>query len=220
MMEIIRYVLAALCAYMLGSMSVSIFISKSFLKNDVRGLGSGNAGATNMARVFGLRMGVVTLLVDMLKAALATLIGWLLAGEWGLCVAGVACILGHCFPVLHEFRGGKGVSVGAALLLIADWRVILVAAAFFALAAVLSKKVSLGSLAAAVTAFASAAFFGIGAPRLIMVSFAALMVVLRHRENIIRLIKGTEPDFKPGGTAKADKAKGAKLKSTKLKKEA
>ena len=197
-MIVLKYILTAVCAYFFGSVSVSILLSRSVMNADVRAHGSGNAGATNMARVFGLRMGAVTLAGDMLKAALAMLLGFALLGERGMCVAGALCLVGHCYPALHEFRGGKGVSVGTAVFLAADWRVLAVAVAFFALAALLSRKVSLGSLAAAVSGFAAAAYLALPLPRLLLVAFTMLLVILRHRENIIRLVRGTEPDFTLG----------------------
>lgn len=197
-MIILKYILTAVCAYFFGSVSVSILLSRSVMNADVRAHGSGNAGATNMARVFGLRMGAVTLAGDMLKAALAMLLGFALLGERGMCVAGALCLVGHCYPALHEFRGGKGVSVGTAVFLAADWRVLAVAVVFFALAALLSRKVSLGSLTAAVSGFAAAAYLALPLPRLLLVAFTMLLVILRHRENIIRLVRGTEPDFTLG----------------------
>lgn len=197
-MIVLKYILTAVCAYFLGSVSVSILLSRGIMNADVRAHGSGNAGATNMARVFGLRMGAVTLAGDMLKAAMAMLLGFALLGERGMCVAGALCLVGHCYPALHEFRGGKGVSVGTAVFLAADWRVLAVAVVFFALAAFLSRKVSLGSLAAAVSGFAAAAYLALPLPRLLLVAFTMLLVILRHRENIIRLVRGTEPDFTLG----------------------
>ena len=197
-MIVLKYILTAVCAYFLGSVSVSILLSRGIMNADVRAHGSGNAGATNMARVFGLRMGAVTLAGDMLKAALAMIFGFALLGERGMCVAGALCLVGHCYPALHEFRGGKGVSVGTAVFLAADWRVLAVAVVFFALAAFLSRKVSLGSLAAAVSGFAAAAYLALPLPRLLLVAFTMLLVILRHRENIIRLVRGTEPDFTLG----------------------
>ena len=209
-MIILKYILTAVCAYFLGSVSVSILLSRSVMNADVRAHGSGNAGATNMARVFGLRMGAVTLAGDMLKAALAMLLGFALLGERGMCVAGALCLVGHCYPALHEFRGGKGVSVGTAVFLAADWRVLAVAVVFFALAALLSRKVSLGSLAAAVSGFAAAAYLALPLPRLLLVAFTMLLVILRHRENIIRLVRGTEPDFTLGSAKRrrADESRG------------
>ena len=209
-MIILKYILTAVCAYFLGSVSVSILLSRGIMNADVRAHGSGNAGATNMARVFGLRMGAVTLAGDMLKAALAMLLGFALLGERGMCVAGALCLVGHCYPALHEFRGGKGVSVGTAVFLAADWRVLAVAVVFFALAALLSRKVSLGSLAAAVSGFAAAAYLALPLPRLLLVAFTMLLVILRHRENIIRLVRGTEPDFTLGSAKRrrADESRG------------
>lgn len=203
-MIVFKYIVALVCAYFLGSVSVSICISKNLMNADVRTQGSGNAGATNMARVFGLHMGLVTLAGDALKGAVSMLLGFLLLGENGMCAAGAACLLGHCYPALHEFRGGKGVSVGAMVFLMVDWRVIAVAVVFFALGAVLSRKVSLGSLLAAVSGFAAAAFFGLSMPRLLLCAFAMLLVVARHRENIVRLFKGTEPDFKLGSSKRRE----------------
>ena len=209
-MIILKYILTAVCAYFLGSVSVSILLSRGIMNADVRAHGSGNAGATNMARVFGLRMGAVTLAGDMLKAAMAMLLGFALLGERGMCVAGALCLVGHCYPALHEFRGGKGVSVGTAVFLAADWRVLAVAVVFFALAAFLSRKVSLGSLAAAVSGFAAAAYLALPLPRLLLVAFTMLLVILRHRENIIRLVRGTEPDFTLGSAKRrrADESRG------------
>lgn len=209
-MIILKYILTAVCAYFLGSVSVSILLSRGIMNADVRAHGSGNAGATNMARVFGLRMGAVTLAGDMLKAALAMIFGFALLGERGMCVAGALCLVGHCYPALHEFRGGKGVSVGTAVFLAADWRVLAVAVVFFALAAFLSRKVSLGSLAAAVSGFAAAAYLALPLPRLLLVAFTMLLVILRHRENIIRLVRGTEPDFTLGSAKRrrADESRG------------
>lgn len=205
-MIVLKYLFSTVCAYFLGSLSVAIFISRNVMKNDVRAQGSGNAGATNMARVFGLSLGILTLVGDMLKAALGMLLGWLLLGENGMCVCGAAALLGHCYPALHEFRGGKGVSVGAMVFLLIDWRVLAVAVVFFALFAVLSRKVSLGSLMAAVSGFATAAYLGLSLPRLLLAAGAMLLVVARHRENIIRLVKGTEPNFTLGSSKRKESA--------------
>lgn len=196
-MEIYKYILVAFAGYMLGSLSMSIVLSRTVLGEDVRRKGSGNAGATNMARVYGLKAGVLTLGGDVLKASLSMLIGWLLLGDVGLALGGIASLVGHCFPVYYNFRGGKGVSVGAAVALAIDWRVFLSVVLVFALAAFLSKKVSLGSVCAAVTISIASLIFQVSAARLILAVFGMLLVVFQHRENIKRLINGTEPDFKP-----------------------
>ena len=196
-MEIYKYILVASAGYLLGSLSMSIILSRAVLGEDVRRKGSGNAGATNMARVYGLKAGALTLGGDVLKASLSMLIGWLLLGDVGLALGGIASLVGHCFPVYYNFRGGKGVSVGAAVALAIDWRVFLSIVLVFALAAFLSKKVSLGSVCAAVAISITSLIFQVSRPNLIFAVFGMLLVVFQHRENIKRLINGTEPDFKP-----------------------
>lgn len=195
-MQIWKILLIAVLGYLLGSLSASIFLSRAALGGDVRGKGSGNAGATNMARVYGLGMGFVTLGCDMLKAVLATWLGLLLLGDAGLALGGVCCMLGHCFPVFHGFKGGKGISVGAALGLMIDWRVFLFIIAVFLLVAFLSKKVSLGSIAAAMGITVSSLLFGVSTPKLVLAVVAMCLAVFQHRGNIRRLLNGTEPDFK------------------------
>ena len=205
-MEKLYYVLIAAGSYLLGSVSLSIFMSTRVFGGDVRSRGSGNAGATNMARVYGMMAGVLTLAADMLKAFVTMLVGSVLAGDTGLAIGGVFCILGHCFPVLHGFKGGKGVSIGGALSLMIDWRVGLMVFGRFILFALLSKKVSLGSICGALACGIGSVIFAPSTPRMVLGIFAMLVVVIRHWENIGRLIKGTEPDFKPAKSrAKAEK---------------
>ncbi len=193
-MEILKYILIVVAGYLLGSVSFSIIFSR-LLGRDVREQGSGNAGATNMARSFGLGAGFVTLFGDFFKAVAAMALGWLLAGDWGLMAGGAACITGHCFPVFYHFHGGKGISVGAAIGLAIDWRVFLAIVAVFLIAAFLSKKVSLGSVCAAVAVVAFSIVFAVPLPRLLLAIYGACLAVFQHRANIKRLIEGTEPDF-------------------------
>ena len=110
-------------SFFVGSLSLSILASKTFFGGDIREKGSGNAGATNMARVHGWGAGLLTLAGDAAKAAVCMLAGKALAGEIGLCLGAGACMLGHCFPVLHNFKGGKGIAVGGAVGFGIDWRV-------------------------------------------------------------------------------------------------
>lgn len=185
-------------AYLLGSVSGAICISGRRPEGDIRSRGSGNAGATNMARVYGIKAGLAVLGIDMLKAVIAMTAGRLLLGEPGLCAAGICCILGHCCPVLYGFRGGKGVSVGAAAALMIDWRVFAAAILCFAAAAAAGKKVSLASMLAAAAAAAASVLLGKSAERITLAVVCALIIVVMHRKNIIRLLNGTEPDFKAG----------------------
>ena len=192
------YALILAGAYCIGSLSFSIFTSKALYGGDIRAEGSGNAGATNMARVHGWGAGLLTLGGDALKAAVCMLAGIALAGELGLCLGAAGCILGHCFPVLHGFKGGKGIAVGGAVGFGIAWPVGACTVGAFLLGALLSKKVSVGSLCGAVAIASSAYFFHVGTPRLILALFCACLAIARHGPNIRRLIAGTEPDFKAG----------------------
>ena len=178
-------------SYLLGSLSLSIIVSSKLFGGDIRSMGSGNAGATNMARVFGWTAGLLTLAGDAAKAIIPMLIANKLAGDVGLALAGLGCILGHCFPVLHGFKGGKGVSVGGALAFGIDWRVGLAVVGSFLLGALLSKKVSVGSICGALAITISSLIFGMSAPKLVLAVVSMTLVILRHRPNIKRLIAGT-----------------------------
>ena len=204
-MEVLKYAAVAAAGYLLGSMSASILLSRTAWGSDVRNKGSGNAGATNMARVFGLGAGLLTLGCDMLKAVLATWLGSFLLGDVGLALGGICCMIGHCFPVFHHFKGGKGISVGAALGLMIDWRVFVFIIATFLIVAFLSKKVSLGSIAASLGITVSALIFHVSTPKLALAIIAMCLAIFQHRGNIKRLLNGTEPDFKAAGIEKKQK---------------
>ncbi|MCR5664546.1 MAG: glycerol-3-phosphate acyltransferase [Oscillospiraceae bacterium] len=219
-MVVVKILLAALAGYLLGSISFSIWLSR-LLGMDIRRKGSGNAGATNMARTFGWGPGLLTLAGDMCKAVLAMLIGYFMLGgalrssgpygDWGLMAGGMAVMLGHCFPFMHDFRGGKGVAVGGITSLMVDWRVGCAVFGSFIVFALLSKKVSLGSVCGALAiTVASALLFAqaqLSLPRLLLSVFSMSIVIFQHRENIKRLIKGTEPDFRAKGSREKQEEK-------------
>ncbi len=186
-------------SYVVGSLSLSILASKALFGGDIRAEGSGNAGATNMARVHGWGAGLLTLAGDALKAAVCMLAGNALAGEIGLCLGAAGCMLGHCFPVFHNFKGGKGIAVGGAVGFGIDWRVGVCTVGSFLVGSLLSKKVSVGSLCGAAAIVASSILCHVSTPRLILSIFCACLAVARHSANIKRLAAGTEPDFKAGG---------------------
>ena len=194
-MEALKYIFICAGGYLLGSVSISIILSR-MLGVDVRKKGSGNAGATNMARSFGLPAGFATLAGDFLKAAVVMFVSYRLCGDWGLLAGGAACITGHCFPLFYDFRGGKGISVGAAIGLAIDWRVFVGIVIVFLIAAFLSKKVSLGSLCAAVAVIVLSLVFAVPLPRLLLAIYAAALAIFQHRANIRRLSAGEEPDFR------------------------
>ena len=190
------YLLLAAGAYLLGSVSSSIIISNSQSKGDIRNYGSGNAGATNMARIYGMAAGLVTMCLDMLKALICTQVGHRLLGDTGLAVAGLSCMIGHCFPVYYRFKGGKGISVGVGLAIAIGWPVFLWTAVVFFAVALTSKKVSLGSVCAAVSITVTSIIFKVPGPRLALAACAMVLAIFQHRTNIRRLLNGTEPDFK------------------------
>ena len=195
---LLRYILCAVLGYLLGSFSASILISKYIFRRDVRKSGSGNAGAANTARVFGIGAGLLTLGGDFLKCLIAMLLTRALAGELGMCVGGMTCMLGHCFPLYFHFRGGKAVSTGAAVALLIDWRVLAIALAVYLLAAVLFRFASLASLCAAAAIPVSSLILSVSTPRLVLAVFTFVLVAVMHRGNIARLLAGTEPKFSFG----------------------
>lgn len=191
------YFLSALIGYLLGSVSISVILSTYVLHTDVRQHGSGNAGATNIARVFGARAGVLTLLGDMLKTVAAGVIGQLLAGRMGLVLACAGCVIGHSWPVFFKFRGGKGVAVSACIGLLLDWRFFLILLFVFFFVFFLTKRVSACSVVSALV-YPWAYWLlhpSFGAEH-ILCFFICVLVVFLHRSNIRRLLRGEEAKFR------------------------
>ena len=195
-MTVFKYIVTITLGYIFGSVSFSVMISEIFHKVDIRKRGSGNAGATNMARSFGLGAGLGTMLGDMAKTALALLGGYFILGTPGMCIAGAFCVVGHCWPVFYEFKGGKGISAGAIIALFISWKLLAVIATVFLLGAFISKKVSLGSVLAALTMSIAVFFITDTMSFRILAVFTSVVVLYRHIPNIRRLIRGEEPDFK------------------------
>lgn len=193
-----RYVLTALSGYLIGSVSGSILITKYIFKDDVRNHGSGNAGATNVARTYGWIPGIITFFCDFLKCVLAIWLGKHLLGEWGMLAGGAACLIGHCFPLYFGFRGGKAVSTGACVAALIDWRLFLIVIAVFAAVAVKTKIVSISSLAAAIALITAVFFVTCSLPLRLLGVFTGLLVIFMHRSNVSRLLKGEEQKFSPG----------------------
>ncbi len=188
-----REALALLACYLLGSISFAVLLVRLFKGVDVRQLGSGNAGATNVLRTSGKRLAVATLLLDVAKGALAVFLmrGVTYDPRW-LGAAAVAAVLGHMFPVFFRFRGGKGVATAVgAYLVLAPLGVLVVMAVFFAVVG-LTRIVSLGSITAACLLPLVLHLFR--APDATVVAAAALtfLVLFSHRANVRRLLAGTE----------------------------
>ena len=194
-MDYLKYLVIAAAAYLLRSLSVSIIVCRLTTGKDIRSYGSGNAGLTNSFRVLGGPKTLLVLLGDTAKAAAAVYLGSCLAGMPGKLCAGIFVILGHVFPVYFGFRGGKGVLVGATMLIFLDWRIFLVAFVLFVGAVAVTRWISLGSILGAAS-FPVSMQVLYGDWRLTVV--AALMggaVIWLHRSNISRILHGCENRF-------------------------
>ena len=192
------YLYAAVAAYLCGCFNGALFTSRLFFHDDVRTHGSGNAGLTNFYRTFGGPLTVVVILTDVLKAVLAVLLGQWLFGGWyvlGKYWAGLFCLLGHMFPCMFHFKGGKGILSGGTIAIMIDWRVALVVWGGFLILAVLTRYVSLGSLWAGAS-FPFISWYCYPDPVIVALAFACGgLVVWQHRGNIKRLLSGTENKF-------------------------
>ena len=193
----LRWIIAAVCGYLFGSISSAVLLSRGLFREDVRAMGSGNAGATNMARVYGMLPGILAFFCDALKTVAAMGLGWLLDGSLGMSIGGAACVIGHCWPVFFQLRGGKGVSVGAVVALMIDWRILLLLVVIFFGTFALTKVVSVCSLAVAVVLPIAALLFRQPLPEALLAIFTGLVVIWQHRSNILRLIRGEEKKFVP-----------------------
>jgi len=194
----VSHFFTAALAYLIGSFSMSIIISKYFFHDDVRNHGSGNAGATNVARTFGWGPGIVTFLTDFAKCVLAMFLGRKLGGEWGFAIAGIFCLLGHCFPVYFKFKGGKAVSTGACVALLVDWRVFLISIGVFLILALITKIVSVSSIVSSLVMILTTILLVTSLPLKTLGIFTGILIIFMHRENIVRLLNGKESKFKAG----------------------
>ena len=201
-MAFFQYGIVCVLAYLLGSVSMSIIITKYIYKDDVRDHGSGNAGATNVARTYGWFPGIITFVCDFCKCAASMAIGRHFGGEWGFALAGIFCLIGHCFPVFFGFRGGKAVSTGACVAFLVDPRLFLIMAVIFFAVAFTTKYVSLSSLCAAAAFIAGAFLMPFSVAVRILAVFTGILVIFMHRSNIRRLLSGTESRFHPGSRKK------------------
>ena len=203
------YIIVAVIAYLIGSVNFSIIISKKMAGFDVREKGSGNAGTTNMLRSVGKKAALITLICDILKGVvsigLAIIIGNIakyLDRELLLQIAGIAVVLGHTFPIFFGFKGGKGVATSLGVLLMSNWQIGLICLVFALVLMILTRMVSLGSCVAAVlfpvlTLFINQHYTVLtegknGNVYFVYSIILAIIVLYNHRENIKRILNGTE----------------------------
>lgn len=185
-------ILWAVIGYLLGSIPFGIVITRALGLGDLRQIGSGNIGATNVLRTGNKPAALATLLLDSGKGAIAVLLARALAGEDAALIAGAAAFLGHLYPVWLGFKGGKGVATFLGTVLALDWRLGLAACAIWLLTAVVTRISSLSALVAA--ALSPVVALWLDGPRLALVlAFMAVLIFIRHRANIARIRTGTEP---------------------------
>ena len=196
--------IVAVIAYLIGSISSSVIISKKFAGFDVREKGSGNAGTTNVLRTVGKKAALITLICDVLKGVIAIGVALLVGSNFPevnrallVQVAGILVVIGHTFPIFFKFKGGKGVATSLGVLLMTNWQVGLICLVFAIMLMAVTKMVSLGSISAAVL-FATLALFTSGDRYIVegnYVVFAiilAFIVIFNHRSNLKRISEGTE----------------------------
>jgi acyl phosphate:glycerol-3-phosphate acyltransferase len=190
----ISLAIVAVLAYLLGSIPFGIVITRMMGLGDLRAIGSGNIGATNVLRTGNRGAALATLLLDAGKGGIAVVIARGLVGPDAAQLAGLAAFLGHLFPVWLGFKGGKGVATFLGTLLALAWPVGLAACATWAATAVISRISSLSALVAAASGAVWAWLFG--QPQMIvLIAILAVLVIIRHHANIARIRAGTEPQI-------------------------
>lgn len=223
-MLILSFLIAGVCGYLLGSINSAILTVKILKHEDIRNFGSGNAGLTNTLRCFGKQCALFTLIGDLSKGVIAVFLSqifgnMLTGGTADLyllgCIAGIFAMLGHVFPLYHQFKGGKGVLVGVSIFLVLDWRVFLILIGIFSIVLAISKYVSLSSMIATICCPIATGLAQTFLPDIRHQTFTtgqiwlhvgilcimAFMIIFMHRSNIKRLINHTEPKLgeKKGG---------------------
>lgn len=188
----------ALCGFLLGTFPTAGVVARRSGR-DVAGEGSGNPGATNVYRIAGRRAAMVVFVGDALKGAVPAAVGLALSGRTLALAAGAAAVVGHCFPPQRRLRGGRGVATSAGVVAVVDPVVAAVTAVLWFLLVRLSRRASLGSLAAAVAAPLTAALLGRDTSEAVVLALLAVLVVFRHAPNIGRLARGSEGPLGPAG---------------------
>lgn len=196
-----RMVIPIIVSYLLGSIPVGYLIVNARTGADIRETGSGGTGATNVSRRAGKGAGILTLILDALKGSAAVIIATIILRDfnhalWWIGTAGILAILGHIFPVWLGFRGGKGVATGVGVFLILTPVAVLLSGLLFLIVVVFTRYVSLGSMIGALSVPALAWPLNYGTPLVFTTLFGALLIVFAHRQNIQRLMTGTENKFR------------------------
>lgn len=193
---ILGFCLLVICSYLMGNISFAVVLSKS-KKKDITKMGSGNPGSMNMLRNFGLKMGLLTLFLDSLKSAVSCLIGFLIFNQFGLgyealYLAGVACVIGHNYPVLRKFKGGKGMACALGVFMVANPLITIIC---FIIAFIYLYFFDYGAVASFIVLVSMACWECMRTSSLtvqILIFSLFILVFFAHRSNIKRLLIGSE----------------------------
>jgi len=193
-----KFIICIAIAYLLGNISGGMIFGKLLFNKDIRDYGSKNAGTTNALRVFGIKAGALTFIVDVLKSLLACFIGMKLLGLSGILLAGIFVVIGHNWPIFLNFKGGKGIASSFGFIMFLDYKIAIVAIIIFIIIVILTKYISLGSMLTTTLVLPiSYIFFGYrNIYVLLTFLFLASLSIFRHNSNIIRLINGNENKIK------------------------
>lgn len=193
-----KVIFCIIISYLLGNISGGMIFGKLLFNKDIRDYGSKNAGTTNALRVFGIKAGALTFIVDVLKSLLACFIGMKLLGLSGILLAGIFVVIGHNWPIFLNFKGGKGIASSFGFIMFLDYKIAIVAIIIFIIIVILTKYISLGSMLTTTLVLPiSYIFFGYrNIYVLLTFLFLASLSIFRHNSNIIRLINGNENKIK------------------------
>jgi len=193
-------IVCVLAGYFLGNIQTAIIVSKAYYHDDVRNHGSGNAGSTNMVRVYGYKPGAITFAGDFLKALASIVIGQLVCGTVGGYLAGLFVVVGHCWPVLDGFRGGKGVASSCGLAVFTFPLGAGIALAIGGIILAVNKRVSLMSLISILLFFLATLILRTDdVPLVVLAGLLTVIIYVRHIGNIKRLLQGEEQRLKKEG---------------------
>lgn len=188
-----KILICILISYFLGNISGSIVFGKILFNKDIRNYGSKNAGTTNALRVFGIKVGLLTFVIDLLKSVLACFIGYKLIGLNGIYISALFVVLGHNWPIFLNFKGGKGIASSFGFMVFFDYKIAIILMLFFALIAFITKYISLSSMLSTIIAIPLCFIFGYRDLFLFLTLFILCVLSLyRHKDNIIRLINKKE----------------------------
>ena len=191
-----KYILSAILGYLIGNIASSYFIGKKMKNIDIRKHGSGNAGATNTFRVLGLKAGALVFIADIVKGALAAAIGlWITGDMGGAMLTGVMAVVGHDWPVLLNFKGGKGIATSFGLMLVLFPEIALILFLVAVPLMILTSYVSVGSVGAAVLFPILLVLFQQPQNIVIMGIVVSMLAIIRHKDNLVRLWQGNENKF-------------------------